>query len=290
MLQQELQTATPAEIEHTVRQHLAAFAHGDFDAWGAQLAPDVFFTAADPEEVFSNRQDAVAEMHKDFDPAFDEDLKLDIRPLSFRTGVSKDGSAAWCATPLEYTVHFRGETTSFLIRHSDVLTKSDRGWTIVATKYSLVLPEAKILQALAGGQLPAPRRVGDAVGPGAEGLIQQFTEQLTDLSKARISPAAHAFGPLPGEDAEGESAVSQLFATWASRWDVLQLRPEGICAQLLSNAELGWVGANLDADMQQTDRQVAIPMRALIVYQKQQEIWSIVHAHVSVGIPDDLAE
>jgi hypothetical protein len=28
----------------------------------------------------------------------------------------------------------------------------------------------------------------------------------------------------------------------------------------------------------------------LVVYQKKQENWGIVHAHLSVGIPDELAE
>jgi ketosteroid isomerase-like protein len=113
---------------------------------------------------------------------------------------------------------------------------------------------------------------------------------LTDLSKATIAPIAHVFGSLPGEQAEGEAAVRQLFAAWASRWGALRLRPDGIRAQVLANAGIGWVGVNMEVSLQPIDRQVTIPLRALVVYQYEQGIWAIVHVHLSVGIPDELAE
>ena len=290
MLQQMFRTAIHAEIENIVRQHLDAFAQGDFDTWGAQLAPDVFFTAADPEEVFSNHEAAIAEMHRDFDPAFDDGLKIEIQPQSFHIGSSADGSAAWIATPLEYTVSFGEESISFVLRHTDVLAKSDDQWSILATHYSLALAEAKVLQALSTGQLPAPRMPGDSAGPGAEELIEQFARQLVDLSKASISHSCYAFGPLPGEQAEGETAVRRLLATLTSRWGELYLRPDGIRAELLANAEVGWVGANIDARLKPSHPDIAIPLRALVIYQKEQGIWTIVHAHISIGIPDELAE
>jgi ketosteroid isomerase-like protein len=205
-------------VEETVLEHLAAFGRGDFDAWGAAFAADIFFSAADPEEVFSSREDVVTEMHDDFAPAFDE-----------------------------------------------------------------------VLQALTSGILPAPRPVGYAIGAGAQALVGSFKHQLADFSMSAIRRNAHAFGPFPGEDAEGETAVRALFAKWTSRWGVLRLRPDGVRAEFISET-MGWVCANVDAILSYTDQLVALPLRVLVVYQKEGYDWAIVHAHLSVGIPDELAE
>ena len=192
-----LPATVQAEIEQIVREHLAAFARGHFDAWGASLAPNVFFAAADPEEVFSKREDAVAEMHRDFDFAFDEGLQIEIEPQSIHVGLSPDGKLAWTAAPLRYTVSFQGETNSFMLRHTDVLSRAGDGWTILATQYSLTLPESRILQALTGGDLPAPDAIGNARQIGAQSLFKEFIHRLPALSDAAINQDAYLFGPFP---------------------------------------------------------------------------------------------
>jgi ketosteroid isomerase-like protein len=277
------------EIEDIVREHLAAFARGDFDAWGERLASNVFFMAADPEEVFRDRQAAVAEMHKDFDFAFDEGLQMDLEPQSFHVGISPDGSLAWSAAPLSYKVSFQGETNSFMLRHTSVLAKVDHQWSILATQYSLTLPEARVLEALTGGYLPAPHAIGDARQIGAQGLFKEFIHHLAGLFTAPIHQDASAFGPFPGEYADGERQVRALFEMWAARWTVLYLRPDGIRAELTSK-ESGWVAANVEAPMSHDGRQARLPLRFLVVYQKEGDAWAIAHAHLSVGIPDELAE
>ena len=284
-----LELTVQTEIDQVVREHLAAFACGHFDAWGAWLAPNVFFAAADPEEVFSKREDAIAEMHRDFDFAFDEGLQINIQPQSIYVGLSLDGKLAWCAAPLRYTVNFQGETNSFMLRHTDVLAKATDGWSILATQYSLTLPESRILEALTGGYLPAPGAIGDARQIGAQSLFKEFIHQLANLSTAAISQDAYVFGPFPGEYAEGETEVRELFEKWTARWGVLYLRPDGIRAELASE-ESGWVGANVEATLPYGDRPVHLPMRALMVYHKERDRWAIAHAHLSVGIPDELAE
>jgi ketosteroid isomerase-like protein len=277
------------QVEYTVRAHLAAFGRGDFDAWGAAFARDIFFTAAGPEEVFWTREDAVAEMHKDFDPAFDEGLQIEVEPLSFHAGVSADGASAWSAAPLEYGINFQGETSSFVLRHTSLLTKLNRGWSIAVTQYSLALPEAKVLRALTVGSLPAPHPIGYDFGAGAQALVGSFKSQLADFSMSAISRDAHVFGPFPGEEAEGETAVRALFSSWTSKWGGLRLRPDGIRAEFISET-MGWVAANVDAVLSYEDHRAVVPLRALVVYQKEQDHWVIVHAHLSVGIPDELAE
>ncbi len=277
------------QVEETVREHLAAFGRGDFDAWGAAFARDIFFTAADPEEIFWTREDAVAEMHNDFDPAFDEGLQIEVEPLSFHSGVSADGAAAWSAAPLEYGINFQGESSSFVLRHTSLLTKLKRGWSIAVTQYSLALPEEKVLRALTVGNLPAPHSIGYDFGAGAQALVGSFKSQLVDFSMSAISRDAHAFGPFPGEAAEGETAVRDLFAKWTSRWGVLRLRPDGVRAEFISET-MGWVAANVDAILSYADQRVALPLRVLVVYQKEGYDWAIAHAHLSVGIPDELAE
>ena len=284
-----LQTTAQEEIEQLVREHLTAFARGHFDAWGASLDPNVFFAAADPEEVFSKRGDAIAEMHRDFDFAFDEGLQIEIEPQSIHVGLSPDGKLAWSAAPLQYTVSFQGETNSFILRHTDVLSRTAEGWSILATQYSLTLPESRILQALTGGDLPAPGAIGDARQIGAQSLFKEFIHRLANLSTAVISQDAYVFGPFAGESAEGETEVRALLEKWAARWGVLYLRPDGIRAELVSE-ESGWVGANVEATLRYEDRPVRLPIRALVVYQKEKDSWAIAHAHLSVEIPDELAE
>jgi ketosteroid isomerase-like protein len=58
----------------------------------------------------------------------------------------------------------------------------------------------------------------------------------------------------------------------------------------LASEEIGWVGANVEVHMRNSGQKVPLPLRALVVYQKEREHWAIVHAHLSVGIPDELAE
>jgi ketosteroid isomerase-like protein len=275
------------EVEYLVREHLAAFGRGDFDAWGAAFAPDVFFTAADPEEVFFKREDAVAEMHRDFDEAFDDGLQIEVEPVSFHVGLSPDRMFAWSAAPLRYTVSFQGEINSFTLRHTSLLSNVGQHWSIRATHYSLTLPESRIQAALAGGYLPAPNTIDDARPAGAKNLIEQFMHQIDDLSTAMISQDAFVFGPFPEQDAEGEDAVRALFVECGSSWSGLRLRPDGVRAELVSGS-IGWVGANVEAVY--ADGRVPMPLRWLAIYQRERERWSVVHAHISVGIPDELAE
>ncbi len=277
------------DIEGAVREHLAAFARGDFDAWKESFAPNVFFTAADPEDVFFERETVVAEMHRDFDFAFDEGLQVDMEPQSFHLGASPDLKLAWSAAPLRYTVRFQGEANSFVLRHTAVLSKIDRRWSITAAQYSLTLPEARILEVLTGGYLPAPKVIVNKTLPNTQSLVKEFTDNLADLSTAVTTRDAYAFGPFPEEYAKGETDVQALFARWTARWGALRLRPEGMRAEFVS-AESGWVGANVEVNMSYMGELVKLPLRALFVYQKEQDHWAIAHAHLSVGIPDELAE
>jgi ketosteroid isomerase-like protein len=176
-----------------------------------------------------------------------------------------------------------------VLRHTSVLTRARHGWTIRAAQYSLALPEEKVLQALTAGNLPAPHPIGYAIGAGAQALAGSFKSQLADFSMAPIRQDAHVFGPFPGEAAEGEMAVRALFAEWTSKWGVLRLRPDGVRAEFVS-ATMGWVGANVDALLSYADQRVALPLRVLVIYQKEQDSWAIAHLHLSVGIPDELAE
>jgi hypothetical protein len=107
------------EVENVVRAHLAAFERGDFERWGARLAPNVFLTAADPAEVFAMREATLAEMHKDFDPAFAAGLKLSIQPQAIHIGASPDGLVAWSAAFLAYGVTIEAEAFEFNLRGPD---------------------------------------------------------------------------------------------------------------------------------------------------------------------------
>ena len=285
----QAQSTEVQEVEDIVREHLAAFARGDFDVWGDRFAPHVFFTAADPEEVFLDREKAVAEMHKDFDFAFDEGLQIEIEPESFHIGHTSDGRAAWAAAPLCYHIRFQGETSSFVLRHTSLLSKTALGWRIVATHYSLVLPERALLQARLAGRLPEPTPVGAAVGQGARILVEKFTRDIEDFSQAVFQRDAQVFGPLPGEHAEGEIAIHALFASLASRWGALRLRGDGVRAGILS-IDSGWIAANVDVAVPYDGQEVTLPLRALVIYHKSQDQWTIPHTHLSVGIPDELAE
>jgi hypothetical protein len=151
------------------------------------------------------------------------------------------------------------------------------------------LPESRILEALTCGYLPAPSAIGDSRHIGAPSLFREFIHQLADLSTATISQDAYVFGPFPEEHATGEMEARALFGEWAARWGTLYLRPDGIRAEFVSE-EAGWVAANVEVMRNYQCQQITLPLRALFVYQKEQDTWAIAHAHLSVGIPDELAE
>ena len=172
------------------------------------------------------------------------------------------------------------------------------GTVVIKIKSGMVYPGDPIFTGVNRGEssagadqgiLPAPRPTGYAIGAGAQALVDSFKSQLADFSMAAVGRDAHAFGPFPGEEAEGETAVRALFARWTSKWGALRLRPDGIRAEFVSET-MGWVGANVDALLSHEEQQVAMPLRALVVYQKEQDHWAIVHVHLSAGIPDELAE
>jgi ketosteroid isomerase-like protein len=93
----------------------------------------------------------------------------------------------------------------------------------------------------------------------------------------------------PGEAAKGENNVRALFAGWQARWGALSLQADSLRAQLIGDGKVGWAGANLDAPTSYGNQKLNLPLRALVIYEYDKKGWSIAHAHVSVGVPDELA-
>jgi hypothetical protein len=271
-----------AALDLIVRAHLMAFEQGDFESWGAKMLSTVFMMAADPAEVFTGRQAALDEMHKDFDEAFAEGMQLSIWPQGIYLGVSPDRQMAWSAAPLDYSVVFGEEVLPFHLRETNIFYRQSNQWSVAAAHYSRGLPAQEIWQGFTNGRFPAPHPVGDRIDPDAELLVVHFEQHLADLTLLPVAVNAYLFGPQEGDQADGAAAVQELLAEMAHRYGALRLRSDGLRASLASGGRAGWIAANVESSV----AGVPYVFRLLAAYAAGEAGWELVQAHLSVGVPD----
>jgi ketosteroid isomerase-like protein len=125
-----------ASVDSVMRNHFSAFERGDLAAWSGIFAPDVFFTAANPAQVFASRDSAREGMQREFGPAMQAGLKLAIRPLSDQIWVAGDGRTAAAAYDLDYTVRYESQLFPYRLRSSYLLERDSSGWRVLAAQYS----------------------------------------------------------------------------------------------------------------------------------------------------------
>ncbi len=277
---------TRAEAVKFVLDHLAAFEAGDLDRWGAGMTDDVFMIAADPAEAIAGRAAILAELHKDFDPAFEAGLKLSIKPTFSQIGVSHDLNAAWTAHVLAYTIMFGADTLKFALRNTNVLIKQNGRWRIVAANYSQPISRQEMIGAFTSGKFPSPAPIANAVSLTAENLVEQFRKDVKDLSQADLHAEVLVMGPEPQDPAIGIEAAKNFFARWAREAGQWRERGDGIRAGASADGQVGCVITNLEWRAKVDSMKTVVPQRAVLVYQNEKGAWKLTQTHISVGVPD----
>src|SRR5262249_2858980 len=168
-------------------------------------------------------------------------------------------------------------------RMTSLLALEDDGWRILASHYSVEVPHEEAFKKAAAHELPMPVDLGKAVAPGAEPLVERFRQGVADPGAAApwISerPGVIFYGTAPGERHDGAEVKKLLAgAKMAARLTV----PDGVRAGLAPGAGAGWVAGNVLVSL----GELQIPFRTLELYVKEGEVWKLVCAHSSIGVPD----
>ena len=277
-------TAIRSSVDSMMRGHFAAFERGDLAGWTGIMADDVFLTAADPAEVFDSRDAALAEMKRDFTPAFQAGLKLSVRPRASFVWVENNGRTATATFDLDYTVSIANQTHPYRLRASYLLAGDTTGWQVLASQYSRPVSYDSLFMALAQRRIPTPAAGTGAVLPSAGEIAEQFRRDIKDISKANF--ASNAVVITPGSIVQGAEAASRELGQWMGpAGNVIEPRNE-LRSQLTPSGTAGYVGTNLLIPVFAGPESLPAPMRALFVYRLGNNRWEIVQASLSVGLTD----
>jgi hypothetical protein len=267
-----------SSVKEFIDNHISAFENGDFDNWGAGMNENVFLIAADPFEAIEGRKAIVAEMHKDFDPAFKEGLKLDIKVDHFHTGISSKGKTAWDGSILEYKIIMGTDTLPFIIRTTNILVKKNDKWEIVVANYSRQVTDDPVK--VFTDSLPPPAPIENKIPEEANNLAKFFSEKLNSLSQLAMADSVFIIGPAMNDHLKGKSEVTGFL----KNCDNKVTRRDGLRAGLSDDGETGWVITNLDLKI--TGQIITIPYRAVFAFEKEGNNWVLVMGHISIGLKD----
>jgi hypothetical protein len=278
------QPAPPAQVaarhaaDSLTRVRLEAFERADYAAWSVALRPDGILVGADPGGVAIGPT-AAADAMRAAGP-----VARDLEPGPVMTGATRRGRLAWAATPLD----FRGGGDSLPASgmHSVAWLLQDGEWRVMV-EHDARTPDWEALRAAAAARpFPSPAPLPGVQGRQARDLARRFERWLPDLFGRRVDGEAIGVGPVPGAIAVGDSAVKAMFADLATRLGRPRLLPNGLGAWAPRGRGVGWVAANLEVTPPEWGG-TTLPLRFTGVYRERDEDnWSLVLAHLSVGVPD----
>jgi hypothetical protein len=145
------------------------------------------------------------------------------------------------------------------------------------------VPHEEAFEKAGAHALPVPKPIDNAVGPGAEPLVERFRAGVTDPGSSApwISdrPGVIFYGTAPGERHDGAEVKKLLTgAKMAAKLTV----SDGVRASLAPGGNAGWVAGNVVVSL----GELQIPFRTLEFYVKEGDAWKLVSAHSSIGVPD----
>lgn len=275
-------TAARASVDSAMRAHFAAFQQGDMAAWSSLMREDVFFTAADPAQVFVNRDTLQAEMTRSFTPAINAGLKVSVTPRESLVWVDSDGKSATASYDLDYNVELQGKSYPYRLRASYVLAKDTMGWQALAAQYSRPIGYDSLFMALGSHRIAGVHAVGGQIALPAGEIAHQFRADIRDISKAAFAPNAVVVSP--GAIVQGAEAARQELKQWLGPPGSATEPGDGIRSMLTPSATVGWVGTNLHVPIFAGPESIVTAMRALFVYRLANNRWEIVQANLSVGL------
>jgi ketosteroid isomerase-like protein len=276
-------TAARAVVDSVMRNHFDAFQRGDIDTWGSILADDVFFTAADPANVFDNRDSVSARMKQDFQRVAESGIGLAIRPISSRIWLTDDGQTAGATNELDYAITYQAQSFSYRLRSSYLLEHDASGWKVLAAQYSRPIAYDSLFMNLTRRLVPGTAPVGGQVSSAAGEVVQQFRADIRDIRTAHLAPGAVVV--TPGSIASGPAAVREL-GDWLGPVGNATEPGNGIRGGLNRSGTVGWAASNLYVPVFAGPESAIAPMRALFVYRLAESRWELAQASLSVGMKE----
>lgn len=275
--------AVRAEVDSAMRHHFAAFERGDLATWSALLDPAVFFTGADPADVFSHRDSVRAGIEADFGPAFGAGLTLSIKPVAAAIWTAPDGRTASAIYDLDYTATVGNRIIPYRLRAAYFLEHDSAGWTADAVQYSRPVSYDTLFMSLMLRRVPGAARVGGEVPSAAGEIVRQFRADIRDIGKVAFSPQTAV--ATPGSTLQGQAAKAEL-ARWLGPPGNATEPGDGIRARLGAGSTTGWVATNLQVPVFAGPESAIAPLRALFIYRLGADRWELVQASLSVGLRD----
>jgi hypothetical protein len=161
--------------------------------------------------------------------------------------------------------------------------EQDGQWRILAAHYSVPIAQEEAVARANEGTLVPPIELTTDVRAGAEPLAQAFAAAVSD-PQARVAqlagrPDAVVIGSGADERWTGPQARTGSLGAQATP-------AGGVRAGLAPSGTAGWVAGNARYAVIADGRELALPLRLLLLYIRDGGAWRLVSDHHSIALPD----
>jgi uncharacterized protein (TIGR02246 family) len=272
------QARTPADAaKDVVRARFDALARFDADRFVASMTDDAILVWTAPTDVELGRGEIVEDL-RGLTEGGRARFVGTAHARDLRAGVSGDGRTAWVSAQLDVRVSDGATEATLDFRVTEVLVLDEDGrWRVRTSFWSHPVAPEDAVEGDWDAMVPIP----DIVDAGGDELANEIAAELHDPRRL-ASVVAHdavVIGPGPDELVVGVDA-----AVWAERLPFTFSREGKNRVVLAPGAQVGWTVTNVDAIHRDGGRDVTIPMRALLVYERRGGAWWLVQAHLSYGV------
>lgn len=284
-------SSTPAEtVAGVMRVRYAAAAALELRRYAATLGPDAFLVGPTAQDVVIGHDDAVADWERAIREVWAWPQLAGARSTRLRVNLAADGRSAWISDLVEFEALVGGDRMPLTLRVTEVLALDGDRWIVLASLWSFAVPEDEALEAAADRRWPELVPIPDIVDDGADALANQISRELRDpesLADAIPDTPRFVFIGTADEYVVGGTAARELLRRKAAQLG-LELSREGKNrVALVPGGRIAWTITNLDARATHTGEAVDVPLRALLVYERQGHGgWRLMHAHLAHGIAD----
>jgi hypothetical protein len=263
-----------------VDEQYRAIERGELDVWARGFAPDALLIGTDAGEVYVGREAILEHVAKGASARMRADVKRSYRSTRRHLGTAPDGKSAWIADEIDYRVTSPEGSKTYLFRMTSLLAEVDGAWAILASCYSVAVPDEEAFAKPPVVSAPVP----DVVGTGAEPIASIVRAAATDHFPGLFSNRADVFlyGTSPAERVEGGAAVLK-FTGQGLPGRIRVERTGGIAAGLAPSGNTGWVAYTAILTV---PNGMALPVRVFAVLIEEGSSWRKVQEHVSLAVPD----
>ena len=202
-----------------------------------------------------------------------------------KVAVSPSGKSAWIAG--EIAGRIDGTKKTEPIRVSAFLAKDDKGWHVIATHWSMGVPDSKV----EGCGMVDPYELVPSVPKNAAPLVKQVFDALEPVDfKPGVGPIydtskfgkllsddknAYAIGSAPKELFAG-ARIKAVFKKWKIQPETGEAGNDPVRAGLGPDGEMAWIAFGMRGP-----DELCVSYRTLMVLAKEASGWKVVHQHYS---------